>query len=231
MRAPIIAAVVPVRKNSERLKNKNFINFYKGKSLLEVKLQQLKKIKYIDKIVVSSDSKIAAKIAKKNGVFFHKRENFFASSKCSGSDFFQNLAQSIECDYLGYFPCTSPIIKKETYQNFLKDFLKNRKSFDSFNSAVILKKFLWKGKKTINYKTTNAPNSQNLPDNFYAITFGLNIISRKKMIKQKNIVGKKPKFFLISKIESSDIDDGVDFDMIKSIYPKFLTSEKKILTQ
>ena len=56
MKKPIIAAVVPVRKNSERLKNKNFLKFYKGKSLLEIKIQQLKKIKYIDRIVVSSDS-------------------------------------------------------------------------------------------------------------------------------------------------------------------------------
>lgn len=81
MKAPTIVAVVPVRKNSERLKYKNFINFYKGKSLLEIKLQQLKKIKYIDKIVVSSDSEIAAKIVKKNGVFFHKRTKFLTSEK------------------------------------------------------------------------------------------------------------------------------------------------------
>ena len=228
MKKPIIAAVVPVRKNSERLKNKNFLTFYKGKSLLEIKIQQLKKIKYIDKIVISSDSKVAAKIAKKNGVVFHQREKFYASSKCSGSDFFQNLAESIECDYIGYFPCTSPIIKKDTYINFLKDFLKNKKSFDSFNSVTNLKKFLWKGNKSINYKISKAPNSQNLPDNFYTITFGLNIISRKKMIKYKNIVGKNPKFFLISKIESSDIDDAIDFEMIKSIFPKFFTNEKKI---
>ena len=228
MKNPLIAAVIPVRKNSERLKNKNFLKFYKSKSLLEIKIQQLKKINYIDKIVVSSDSQIAAKIAKKNGVIFHQREKFFASSKCSGSDFFQNLAKSIECDYLGYFPCTSPIIKKNTYEHFLKDFLKNRKSFDSFNSATVLKKFLWKGKKTINYKISKAPNSQNLPDNFYTITFGLNIIARKKMIKYKNIVGKRPKFFLVSKIESSDIDDSVDFNMIKSIFPKFFTSEQKL---
>ena len=90
-----------------------------------------------------------------------------------------------------------------------------------------MKKFLWKGKKTINYKISKAPNSQNLPDDFYTITFGLNIISREKMIQYKNIVGKKPKFFLISKIESSDIDDAIDFDMIKSIYPKFLKDERK----
>lgn len=227
MKKKIIAAVVPVRKNSERLRNKNFLKFYKNESLLEIKIQQLKKIKYIDKIVISSDSKLAEKVAKKYKVLFHQREKFFASSKCSGSEFFKNLAESIECDYLGYFPCTSPIIKKKTYVNFFKNFLKLKKSSDSLNSVTILKKFLWKGKKTINYKISKAPNSQNLPDDFYTITFGLNIISREKMIQYKNIVGKKPKFFLISKIESSDIDDAIDFDMIKSIYPKFLKDERK----
>ena len=51
-----ITAVIPVRKNSVRLKNKNFINFVHKKSLLEIKIDQLKKVKYIDDIVVSSDS-------------------------------------------------------------------------------------------------------------------------------------------------------------------------------
>ena len=48
-------AVIPVRKNSVRLKNKNFINFVNKKSLLEIKIDQLKKVKYINQIVVSSD--------------------------------------------------------------------------------------------------------------------------------------------------------------------------------
>ena len=51
-----ITAVIPVRKNSVRLKNKNFINFAYKKSLLEIKIYQLKKVKYIHEIVVSSDS-------------------------------------------------------------------------------------------------------------------------------------------------------------------------------
>ncbi len=223
MNRPVIFAVIPVRKNSQRLKNKNFIPFFKGRSLLEIKIQQLKKVKYIDKVIVSSDSKVAAKVAKKNGVFFHNRDKYFASSKCSGSEFFENLANSIKCDYFGYFPCTSPIIKKETYNNFFKEFFKHRKSYDSFNSVSVVKKFLWKDKKSINYKTYKAPNSQNLPNNFFSLTFGLNVISRAKMIKLKNIVGKKPKFFPLSKIECADIDDKVDFDMIKSVFPKFIS--------
>ena len=38
----------PNKKNSRRIKNKNFINFYKGNSL-EIKIKQLKKINKIDK--------------------------------------------------------------------------------------------------------------------------------------------------------------------------------------
>lgn len=47
------------------------------------------------------------------------------------------------------------------------------------------------------------------------------------MIKYKNIVGKKPKFFFVSKIESSDIDDKTDFTMVKSIYPNYILDKKK----
>ena len=74
-----ITAVIPVRKNSVRLKNKNFINFVNKKSLLEIKIDQLKKVKYINQIVVSSDSLKAKMIAKKKGVRFYLRDKYFAS--------------------------------------------------------------------------------------------------------------------------------------------------------
>ena len=65
-----ITAIIPVRKNSKRLKNKNFLPFFKNKSLLELKIEQLKRIKFIHKIVVSSDSLKSQKIAKKYNVAF-----------------------------------------------------------------------------------------------------------------------------------------------------------------
>lgn len=221
-----ITAIIPIKKNSVRLKNKNFLPFYKNKSLLELKILQLKKIKHINEIVVSSDSEKAKKIAKKYNVSFHEREKFFASSKCSGSDFFNNLAVSIKSDYLVYCPCTSPIIKMETYNTLFKEFYEKKNFFDSFNTVKKIKSFLWKGSKSINYDVKKAPNSQDLPDNYYAITFGVNIISRKKMIKMRNIVGEKPKFVIVSKLESTDIDDVVDFDSAKALFKK---NYKKLL--
>ena len=215
-----IVAIIPIRKNSQRIKNKNFINFYKGKSLLEIKIEQLKKVKEIDQIVVSSDSSKAEKIAKKFKIFFHKREKYFASSKCSGSDFFQNLALSIKGNYLMYCPCTSPIIKKKTYEKFFKNFYLLKNKFDSLNTVSVLKTFMWKGKKSLNYNSFKAPNSQDLPGDFFELNFGINIISRKNMIKLKNIVGRKPKFMILNKLESTDIDEKIDFEIAQMIYKK-----------
>lgn len=217
-----IVAIIPVRKNSQRVKNKNFKKFYKNKSLLEIKINQLKKIREINKIVISSDSKKAGNIAKKYQVYFHKRKKFFASSKCSGSDFFHNLATSIDGEYLMYCPCTSPIIKINTYKKFIKKFFSLKNKFDSLNSVSSLNTFIWKGNKSLNYNSLKAPNSQNLPKNYYELTFGLNIISRDKMIKFRNIVGNKPKFMILNKVESTDIDDEVDFFLAQSLYKKII---------
>ena len=218
---PRIVAIIPIRKNSQRVKNKNFKKFYKNKSLLEIKLNQLKKIKEIDQIVVSSDSEKAELIANKYNVSFHKREKFYASSKCSGSDFFHNLASSINGEYLMYCPCTSPMIKTKTYKKFIKKFINSKNKFDSLNTVTLLNTFIWKGNKSLNYNSLKAPNSQDLPKNFYELTFGLNIISRNKMIKLRNIVGNKPNFMILDKIEATDIDDEVDFFLAQTLYKNF----------
>ena len=47
-----IVAIVPVRKGSKRIKNKNFKKFASS-NLLEIKLKSLKKVNLIDQIIVS----------------------------------------------------------------------------------------------------------------------------------------------------------------------------------
>jgi len=215
-----IVAIIPIRKNSQRIKNKNFLDFFKGKSLLELKIEQLKKVKNIDEIVVSSDSELAKKISKRYDVSFHAREKYFASSLCSGSKFFENLARCIDGDYLMYCPCTSPIIKQKTYNLFLNKFESTKYKYDSLNTVSILKSFIWKDNKSLNYNSIKAPNSQDLPNNYFSLTFGINIISRKNMIKFKNIVGKKPKFIVLNKLESTDINDKTDFKIAQMLYKK-----------
>ena len=94
-----ITVVVPIRKGSQRILNKNFKPFA-GKNLLAIKLDTLTKINVIDEIIVNTDSELALEIADEYGVGKFKRDPYFATSECNNSEFFQNMAQTTETDYL-----------------------------------------------------------------------------------------------------------------------------------
>ena len=64
-----LVAVVPIRKGSQRVKNKN-IRLFAGKNLLQHKIETLKKLNFIDDIIVNTDSEDAISIAKKLDVNF-----------------------------------------------------------------------------------------------------------------------------------------------------------------
>ena len=58
--------IIPARSGSKRIKNKN-IKKFNGKPIIGTVLQTLKKMKFFDKIVVSTDQKNIANISKKYG--------------------------------------------------------------------------------------------------------------------------------------------------------------------
>ena len=213
-----VVAIVPVRKGSKRIKNKNFKKFAKS-NLLEIKLKSLKKVSLINEIIVSTDSTLAIKIAKKYNVSYHIREKYFASSKCTNSEFFENLAKSIDGDFLMYTPCTAPLIKSTTIQNLIKKFLSIYRKYDSVNTINYIKEHLWLNNKPINYNPKKSPNTQDLPD-VMKLTYSANIISRKKMINKKNVLGDKPYFYNISDIEGLDVDNPIDFDVAEYLFKK-----------
>ena len=192
--------------------------------MFEIKLKSLKRVALIDEIIVSTDSETAIKIAKKHKIQYHRREKYFASSKCSNSEFFENLAKSIEGDFLMYTPCTAPLIKSTTIQKFLKKFLSIYPKIDSMNTINYVKEHLWLNHKPLNYNPLNSPNTQDLP-NIMKLTYGINIISRKKMIAKKNVIGDKPFFYEINDLESIDIDNPVDFVFAEHLYKKKIIFE------
>ena len=66
-----IIAINPARKGSKRLKNKNIFLLNKS-PLIEYTIMAAKKSNFIDKIIVSTDSKKILSIANKNGIKVNK---------------------------------------------------------------------------------------------------------------------------------------------------------------
>ena len=113
-----LVAVIPVRKGSQRVKNKNLRKF-SDTNLLTFKIETLKKVKRIDKIIINTDSDEAIEIAKKHNVEYKKREKYYASSECSNSEFWSHIAKQTKSDFILFTNCTSPLIKVETYNEII----------------------------------------------------------------------------------------------------------------
>jgi CMP-N-acetylneuraminic acid synthetase len=218
----MITAVVPVRAGSQRVKNKNTRPFA-GTTLLDIKLEMLSRIKTIDKIIVSTDCDNAKAIAKKYGVNIHKRDPYYASSECTNSEFFENMANYVDSGSILYAPCTAPLIKESTYYDFI-----NRYSLNDMKNLVttsLIKEHLWLDGKPINYEIDKSPNTQDLPD-IMSINYGLSIISRELLLKSKNIVSSNPNFYVLDNLEGVDVDTPLDFKFAEFLYE--MENEKSI---
>ena len=78
-------AIIPARKNSKRIKDKNLQKINK-KTLVDIAIDEAKKIKKIDYIAVTSDSKKILDIAKKKGVLIIKRPLKYCTDKSTTED-------------------------------------------------------------------------------------------------------------------------------------------------
>lgn len=219
-----ITAIVPVRKGSQRVKNKN-IKPFAGSSLLELKVKKLlslKKYGKIDEIVVTSDSEEMLELASKYDVLTHKREDYYASSEATNSEFFGNLAEIVDDNtWVMYSPVTAPLVSYETYNDIITRF--QRVPTNTVTVSPV-KHHLWKDGKPLNYDVRNSPNSQDLP-NIYSINYGISIIKKEDMLEYKNVVTDSPTFIVLDEIESVDIDTELDFEFAEFLYKKLYKND------
>ena len=80
----------------------------------------------------------------------------------------------------------------------------------------------------MNYDPAHAPNSQDLPD-VVALNFGVTVVRREGLIRNCNIIGKKPQFVVTDEIEAVDIDTPLDFYIAEQLYKKLVLEKKGLL--
>ena len=230
-----ITAVIPIRSGSQRVKDKN-LRRIGDTTLMELKIKILLQVPELDKIIVNTNSEEAIEIVRNHEAYqengegrldYHRREEYYASSQCSGSDFFKHLGEVTDTDIFVYSPCTSPFVKPETFSKCIKAFLSSE-NCDCIASVSAVKEFMWLDGKPINYNPLNAPNSQDLP-NVVALNFGVTVVGREDLIRNRNIIGKHPNFVLTSEIEAIDIDTPLDFYIAEQLYVKMHIKKEDLL--
>ncbi len=130
-----ILCLIPARKNSSRLKKKNVLNFC-GKPLFEWTLIFSKKIKFFNKIVVSTDDEKILNYKKKYPkIEFLKRPKSISKKNTSMSEVikynldFQKKKFNQNFDAIVIMQPTSPLRKIKTINGAIKKFIKYKPNY------------------------------------------------------------------------------------------------------
>lgn len=219
----MLSVFLPIRKNSQRVPNKNVKNFAGVEGgLTKIKLDQLINVSNIDKIILSTDCEIAISIAKKinsNKVFIDNRPEEFCRSDTTTDDLIEYVNTIVKKGTILWTHVTSPFINEKTYYNAIDFFLKNKNKYDSLMSVSYLKNFFWKENKPLNYKREilKWPHTQNI-EPIIEINNGIFITEKEVYEKLNDRIGTNPYLYETNKIQSFDIDWPQDFNIAEKIY-------------
>ena len=213
-----ITAIIPVKKNSSRLPNKNILPFGDS-NLLVHKIRQLKKVKSISEIVVSTDSKEMLQMAEDEGVVAMPRPIKYANESVPICEFVEWLGMNIDCDHFVWACATSPLVDTDLYEKAINEYYKKlEENYDSLVTVIPFQHYLMDDSGPFNFSRGRLhPNSQNLPK-YYLFTNGIQITPHDKYVEWGDRIGKHPYLMQISKNQSIDIDDKYDYEFARTIY-------------
>ena len=165
-----VLAIIPARKGSKGIKNKNFLKVG-NYTLLEHSCIFSKKLSFIDKTIISSDSNIAKKIADKTKIWFSKRPKKLATDNSLMIDLIKyEIKKNKDFTHILILQPTCPFREKKIYYDAYEK-LKKKKidtaitvhKTNNHPSRMMVKKGLFFKSYDRNF---NFKNRQNLDDVF-----------------------------------------------------------------
>lgn len=221
-----ILAIVPARGESLNLKNKN-IKLFCGKPLISYTITNALKSKYIDKVIVSTDSKKIAKIALKYGAevpFYRPKKLSSNRAKIIDAFFFtiKKLRKSNNIDHFISLAPTSPLTEVKDINRSIELYFKKRAK--TLVSVVKNDKPIeWNLNKMKNNKVTQFINKKlktNRQENkqLYIPNGSIYIFNYNYLKRNKKYLNNKAYCYVMPKIKSVDIDDEIDFRFAEHLY-------------
>lgn len=213
-----ISAIVPVKGSSSRLPNKNILPFGDS-NLLQHKIEQLKQVKGLHEIIVSSDSDEMLAIGEKCGVKAIKRPTQYADESVPFGMFLEYVCDIIDGDHLMWACATSPCVEPYLYEKAIKVYFeKLQEGYDSLITCSPYQTYLMDENGPLNFKMgLEHKNSEQLPM-LYHFTNGIDLAPKDKVKEWHYNYGPKAYRLLVNKREAADIDDVYDYEMAKILY-------------
>ena len=207
-----IAALVPMRHHSQRVRNKNFRDLA-GKPLFHYIIDTLSACPEIDRIVVNTDSQpiqddLAAHYPQ---VTVLMRPPELCADDIPMNDILLYDTEHVPADLYLQTHSTNPLLKTDTVSKAIHNFLDKQNEYDSLFSVTRLQTRLWdRFTQPINHDPEVLLQTQDLPP-VYEENSCIYIFTADNLRARRNRIGRKPLMFETPVEEALDIDEESDF--------------------
>jgi len=224
--------IIPARKGSKRIRNKNIKNFF-GKPMIQHSIENLKKFNIFEKIIVSTNCEKIKNIAQKLNVEVLSRSEKLSNDTTDTRTVIVDAINRLEKQNLNFDKvlCVYPTSIFFKIRHLKSAFKKLKKKNSYVFSAKeyehpIFRSFYKSNNNEIklNFKTNLSVRTQKLIKTYHdAAQFYLGW--KKSWLSQKKIFNKKSDFVLFSSLDAWDIDEYEDLKVAKVIW-KIIKNKK-----
>lgn len=218
-----VTALLPMKGNSERVPNKNMKDF-NGAPLYHAIMKSLLASKYIDQVVINTDSvKISedATAAFGDRVVIVNRPVEIQGDMVSMNDIIAYDIARLEGEHFLQTHSTNPLLTTETIDHAIETYFESLDKNDSVFGVTRLQTRLYdKNAQPVNHNPQELLRTQDLEplfeenSNFY-------IFSKKSFAEAgEKRIGLHPKIVEVNKLEAVDIDEPEDFELAELLYKK-----------
>ena len=214
-----IAAIVPMRHNSERVPGKNYRDFA-GKPLYHHVVESLLACDAISEVVIDTDSPNILEDAAKSfpGVTLFERPENLRAGEIPMNDVLLNTIGQLDADFFLQTHSTNPLLTAESVRKGVDIFLKNHPIYDSLFTVTRLQTRLWDElSRAVNHNPNILLRTQDLPP-IYEENSCMYIFSKSILEQKHNRIGDRPYMLEISKEEAQDIDVEIEFQIAEFLF-------------
>jgi CMP-N,N'-diacetyllegionaminic acid synthase len=221
---PKVIAIIPAKANSIRVEGKN-IRLIGTKTLIERKIEQLREVNSIDKIIVGTNSDKIAEIALTNGASVLMRDEFYCDEvNCSANEMIVDLASRADGEIVLWAHCTNPFVNSSHYESAINEYYRALFcGYDSLISVTRVQSHLWSREaKPINFEPLREPHqlASTLNPIFYQ-NGAIFIQDRAQMVSLRYFYGENPFLFEVDGFAGFDINTEEDLEIARHLVEIF----------
>ena len=216
-----ITLLLPMKGNSERVPNKN-LKLFNGKPLFHAIIDELFNSKYINKVIINTDSDLIAESAintYQDFVSIHKRPKHIQGDFVSMNKIIEYDLNNSDSDIYIQTHSTSPLLAIKSLDAAIEKMINKVTDFDSiFSVTKIQTRFYDKNGNPFNHDPKELLRTQDL-EPLFEENSGFYIFTKDSFKNADNKrIGLRPLMFEIDKIEAIDIDEPSDFIIAETLH-------------